>query len=58
MYGDMLTGDGEANDLFGWLGNDTIDGGAGKDMLRGHMGDDTLTGGAATTGFAAARVPT
>ena len=45
-YGDMITGDDEANDLFGWLGDDTLTGGDGKDMLRGHMGDDSLAGGA------------
>ena len=47
MYADMITGDGEANDLFGWLGDDTLTGGAGNDMLDGCMtGEDVLNGGA------------
>jgi Ca2+-binding RTX toxin-like protein len=31
--------------IFGGAGNDTIDGGAGKDVVMGGSGDDTIDGG-------------
>ena len=52
---DVMNGDGDANDLAGWSGDDTInglggsdrfDGGLGRDQLNGGDGDDTLRGGA------------
>ena len=46
-YGnDVFTGDGQANLLDGFLGNDTLHGGGGDDVLMGGGGDDLLDGGA------------
>jgi Ca2+-binding RTX toxin-like protein len=54
FYGDDITGGAEDNRLFGFDGNDTIDGdgsadyvqgGQGNDSLLGGSGDDTLEGG-------------
>ncbi|MGL4634415.1 MAG: cadherin domain-containing protein, partial [Beijerinckiaceae bacterium] len=52
-YNDTLTGDGQANFLFGSAGNDSIVGGGGNDTLTGEgdpsgltTGNDTITGGA------------
>ncbi len=44
-FGDMLVGDANKNTLFGYDGNDIIDGGAGNDVIRGGLGADTLAGG-------------
>lgn len=43
---DNITGDANANYLWGYDGNDALDGGDGNDTLSGGAGDDTLTGGA------------
>ena len=43
---DTLTGDLNANVLYGGAGNDVLLGGSGNDSLRGGGGDDQLTGGA------------
>ncbi|SEI43074.1 M10 family metallopeptidase C-terminal domain-containing protein [Pseudomonas sp. NFR16] len=40
-----LAGDGKANILYGYWGNDTLAGGAGNDILEGNAGNDVLTGG-------------
>lgn len=45
-FGDHITGDDQANVLFGGHGNDWIDGGAGDDTLIGGPGNDWLIGGA------------
>ncbi len=42
---DVLTGDGNANAIYGFNGNDTLNGGAGDDYLAGGLGDDDLNGG-------------
>lgn len=44
--GDAITGDENANWLFGHNGNDTINGSGGDDHLIGGAGNDTLEGGA------------
>jgi Ca2+-binding RTX toxin-like protein len=44
-YADSLVGDGNANKLWGGIGNDVLSGNAGKDTLVGGLGNDTLTGG-------------
>ncbi len=44
-FDDIITGDGEANNLNGRSGDDTIDGGEGDDALVGGVGDDVLNGG-------------
>ncbi|MFT3954565.1 MAG: calcium-binding protein [Piscinibacter sp.] len=51
FYGDLLTGNGDANDIDGMGGNDTLDGGAGNDTLVGGDGDDTMLGGAGDDEF-------
>lgn len=43
--GDKLRGDAQANGLYGYGGNDAIDGAQGNDTIRGGTGADTLTGG-------------
>lgn len=43
-HDDMITGDLNANGLFGGPGNDTISGAAGDDKLDGGDGTDTLDG--------------
>ncbi len=43
--GDDITGDGEANILYGRDGDDTISGEGGGDTIYGEDGDDTLEGG-------------
>jgi Ca2+-binding RTX toxin-like protein len=43
--GQLLTGDGSANDLRGTGGDDTLRGLAGDDSLHGGAGDDVLDGG-------------
>ena len=45
LYQDVLTGDGNANELFGYEGNDTLQGNGGDDVLEGGMGADQLHGG-------------
>ncbi|WP_395646694.1 FG-GAP-like repeat-containing protein [Terricaulis sp.] len=44
-FGDTLTGDGNANALEGWFGDDSLSGGGGGDTLNGGAGADTLDGG-------------
>jgi Ca2+-binding RTX toxin-like protein len=46
IFGDTLTGNGEANELDGDDGNDTLTGGGGNDTLIGGGGNDLLNGGA------------
>jgi serralysin len=41
-FGDMLTGDSNANTIDGGDGNDIIHGGGGLDILKGGDGNDTL----------------
>jgi len=43
-FNDTLTGDANANKLFGLGGNDTLRGGGGDDVLGGDDGDDLLYG--------------
>ncbi|SFT93931.1 Ca2+-binding protein, RTX toxin-related [Pseudovibrio denitrificans] len=44
-HSDHLTGDANANKIYGYGGNDTMFGGAGDDTLLGGDGDDTMEGG-------------
>ena len=44
-YDDDLTGNGDANRLWGGAGDDTIEGGGGNDTLEGGAGADDLDGG-------------
>ena len=44
-HGDVLTGDGQANLLFGLDGDDYLVGGVGNDSLLGGLGYDILVGG-------------
>ena len=46
---DVLTGNGAANKLFGWRGDDLLKGGAGNDLLDGGAGTDTADYADATT---------
>ena len=41
---DLVKGQGAANELSGYDGNDTLRGGAGDDLLKGGVGDDRLFG--------------
>jgi Ca2+-binding RTX toxin-like protein len=43
---DHLTGDANANMIWGGPGNDVINGGPGNDTLYGESGDDTISGNA------------
>ena len=43
-HADHLIG-GDGHQLFGWFGNDTLEGGAGNEYLRGGAGADVLDGG-------------
>lgn len=45
-FADDITGDEEANSLYGYLGDDTLNGLGGNDFLIGMEGDDTINGGA------------
>lgn len=45
FYNDTLTGDGSANFIFGWAGDDVISGLGGNDALSGGDGNDSLSGG-------------
>ena len=49
-HGDMLTGDGSANHIWGLGGADSINGGLGNDTLEGGKGNDTLDGGLGVLG--------
>ena len=42
----LILGTNNANKLYGYLGNDTLNGNGGDDYLFGAEGNDTLTGGA------------
>jgi len=44
-FADTLVGDGEANEISGYLGNDALLALGGHDVLRGWAGDDSLDGG-------------
>ncbi|SLN37998.1 Bifunctional hemolysin/adenylate cyclase precursor [Roseovarius litorisediminis] len=44
-FGDVITGDGTANYLVGFDGDDSIDGAGGNDTVIGGAGADTLEGG-------------
>lgn len=46
ITGEIIDGDGDANNLTGTDANDSIDGGAGADMIDGGRGADLLIGGA------------
>ncbi|MNO42448.1 Bifunctional hemolysin/adenylate cyclase precursor [compost metagenome] len=50
-HDDTLTGDGNANIIYGGLGNDFLNGGGGDDVLIGGVGNNTLTGGAGSDVF-------
>ena len=56
-FDDTITGDGQANHLFGGRGDDTLDGGDGDDVLEGGLGADVLIGGIGndTVTYASAR---
>ncbi len=43
--GDTLTGNSSVNKIYGFGGNDTIDGNTGNDTLDGGLGNDTIEGG-------------
>ena len=45
MHDDDITGDAMANMIWGFGGNDDLNGGDGGDTLDGGMGDDDLSGG-------------
>ena len=45
-YADSITGDGAANYLRGYFGDDTLIGSGGNDFLQGDSGADVLDGGA------------
>lgn len=47
----IIGGNGNANKLYGYGGNDQLIGGAGDDMLYGDVGNDTLVGGAGYDGL-------
>lgn len=49
-YNDTITGDANANTLYGLSGNDTLNGGDGNDWLYGDAGSDALNGGNGTDG--------
>ncbi len=44
-FNDVMTGDANANKLYGLDGDDTLNGGAGDDTLFGGIGADALIGG-------------
>ena len=44
-YSDDLTGNANANNIFGYDGDDVINGGDGNDLIQGWDGNDTLIGG-------------
>ncbi len=46
QHDDVIIGDGDANTLVGWHGDDIILGQAGADLIFGNDGDDFLYGGA------------
>lgn len=45
-FGDFVDGDAAANGLYGYGGNDTLNGMGGIDLIMGGEGDDHLDGGA------------
>jgi Ca2+-binding RTX toxin-like protein len=45
VVGDVLVGDGRANELLGRAGRDRLEGGAGDDLLHGGPGPDRADGG-------------
>jgi Ca2+-binding RTX toxin-like protein len=45
-YGDIIIASGDANELYGGGGDDTIDSGDGDDLIDGGTGADTVTAGA------------
>ncbi|MDD1780339.1 calcium-binding protein [Enterovibrio sp. ZSDZ35] len=47
----LLIGDGDANNIRGFAGNDYIDGGLGNDLIAGGAGSDTLEGGEGSDTF-------
>lgn len=49
--GDTITGDGQTNWLFGYAGNDAINGSGGDDHIIGGGGSDTLEGGTGSDTF-------
>jgi len=44
-FADDLTGNGDANRIFGFAGNDSLNGMGGNDVILGGDGDDSITGG-------------
>jgi serralysin len=50
-WGDRIRGSDASNLVYGYLGNDQIDGGAGNDVLKGGGGDDILVGGLGADDF-------
>ena len=58
MHNDDITGNNAANDLFGWLGDDTLDGGGWPTSCAATRATTCSSAARATTGCAAARVPT
>lgn len=44
-FGDTMSGNDNANTLYGWGGNDILSGGAGDDVIYGGDGNDTIAGG-------------
>jgi Ca2+-binding RTX toxin-like protein len=51
-FNDVLSGDKDANELFGGAGNDLLMGGDGRDRLFGGSGNDALDGGSGTNALA------
>jgi Ca2+-binding RTX toxin-like protein len=51
IYGDVITGDGSANWLWGVAGPDTLSGGGGDDLLSVGAGDSRVDGGAGVDGL-------
>lgn len=50
LRGDLLSGDGEDDQLYGGTGNDGLAGGSGNDILYGGAGDDVIEGDANLSG--------
>jgi Ca2+-binding RTX toxin-like protein len=45
-FNDVLTGDNNAGQVYGFAGNDSLSGLSGDDFFYGGVGSDTITGGA------------